>query len=963
MNHFLHKAAQYIYNQHNINELANISIILPTRRGTVLFKKELGKLSTKPFIAPKVISIEDFILTSTKLELLEPIDLVFELYNSIKTEDPTVKFELFMSWAPTLLKDFETIDQYLVNARQLFNFMTEAKAMERWNISEINSKNTHLATSVNKYFELFKTLYTVYENFNRSLKNKGKAYRGSAYRFLAENIETLLLEQNEIEKYYFLGFNALSLSEHKIIKSLVEAKKAETLWDSDEYYMGNLAKGQLAGKFLKNLKKEAELGKWNWLENELLTGSKTINIIGLNHQSQQPIVASHFLKLWASNTFNKSEIALVLADEAMLGTVLKHIPTEIGNYNITMGLGLKASPIFNLLENIFELNRFQKNDKFDESKINSRLLINILHSNLVKDWFFSQEINLNEKVIEIQNLNQLYISKQAICEFFHENNLVLIIIEGWENSTINAIQNIKKTVNIIFENIQNHSQTVQLYYQIFEKIFNRVEEIIHTNEAHINISALKSILFEIIRQTKLPFETNSTDQLQIMGMLETRTLDFERIIVLSANEGHLPAGKKAQSLIPFDALMELNMPTYGHQDAIMAYHFFRLLQQAKEVVILYTKPNANNGNNEKSRFILQIEHELALLNRNIKLEYPEIKFDFERNEKSKVDFQIEKNDEIISKIKEELSTKGLFATALNEFIACPLQYYFNRIAKIKEPNEIDENIGNDVFGLWVHKTLEMIDIEHLNKGIPLEKAHLIEIKNSIRQRLMADFNQYFNQLSIEEGMNLILLNVAEKVLTGYFENEINTAEFPQEVLAVEVNLHAENEILYQNKPLIIKIGGKIDKLTKIGNKIRIIDYKTGKVDTKNLDLKPAEFENNIEKILTDSKLDKFRQLWLYRYLYLKNKAENPSILFKKLSPAGINEVEAGIFSFRNNKAGFIQGPNFIGHPTETNEEFLRISEEIIEKIVLKILDKNQAFTMTADLKTCEYCNYKSICNR
>ncbi|MES2795156.1 MAG: PD-(D/E)XK nuclease family protein [Bacteroidota bacterium] len=958
MNHFLAKCANYIFNQHKINELANISVILPTRRGTLAFKKSLAQQAQTPFIAPKIIAIEDFILETTQLQLMEPIDLVFELFNAIKKVDEKVKFELFMSWAPTLLKDFESIDQYMVNAKQLFAYMTEAKALERWNISELKSNNINFETSVEKYFELFKTLHTVYEEFNNGLKAKGLAYRGSAYRYLAENVESLLLDRLSYVKYYFLGFNALSISEETIIKTLVDAQKAETIWDTDDYYMKNLSNGQLAGRFLKEIKKSGRFGTdWNWQENDLLLSPKNIKIIGLPNTSLQPIVAAHYLENWSTNNLTKQSTALVLADETILNTVISQIPESVGNYNITMGLSLKESPIYGLLESIFNLHRFLKFENNGIIKFNTRLIIKLLNHIYIKAWSQKYEINLAISIREIQDANQLFLNRSDLIKLLKFENLTEVVFEHWNDSPQIAITQLRKIIQSLSIIFEDNSPLELNYLTIVEKIINRVEVIVESNPENINISGLKSILFEILKQTKLPFESNQEDNLQIMGMLETRTLDFERIILLSANEGNLPSGKKSLSLIPFDALIANEMPTYGHQDAIMAYHFFRLLQKAKEIIVLYTNPSSSNGNKEKSRFILQIEHELAHLNKNITIEYPEIALDFSKKEKIDSDFEIAKTDKIVEIIKTQLQTKGLYITSINEYIRCEMLYYFNRIAKIEEPSEIDESIGNDIFGTWVHKTLENIDLENLKNGGIISKERLIEIKNTIRDRLGTDFQNNFGKLSLNEGMNLILLNVAERVLQGYFNNEINNGIFPQEILAVEENLMVNFPLIFENQIFNIKLGGKVDKIDKVGESIRIIDYKTGKVEPKSLRLDARKSEDmNIESFLTKPELDKMRQLWWYKYLFLKGEKQEEKF--------GLNyELEVGIYSFRNNKEGFMTGIKYFTNASETDEEFISISENIILQFLEKLLNQSTPFRMTPDLKLCEYCTYRSICNR
>ncbi len=966
MNYFLNKASQHIFSNHPTNQLANICIVLPTRRGCQAFKKEFGQLASHPILAPQIFAIEDFILNFTKLALFEPIDLLFELYNAFKQVDEKVNLEQFMSWAPTVLKDFESIDQYLVDAKQLFNFMTEAKAIERWGITDIQSKKPEYETSVNKYFELFKNLFTTYQIFNQSLAKQNKAYRGSAYRKLANEAEKILLENTVIQKYYFLGFNALSLSEHKIINTLIVAQKAEILWDTDNYYMENGHSGQIAGQFLKPYKFEASFGKtWKWQENKLTTRAINLKIAEVANKSLQPIIASHYLDMWAKKGEINQNTALVLADENMLLPILSQIPKSVENYNITMGLPLKISNIFGLIEILFELQTNLKSEK-NILKYNTRVLIKLLKHNIIQNSCEKNSINLNEIINFLIADNQVLTEKNQLFNLIGNKQITSLFFENWALNPQIAIQKLKEILAFIFENTVENDQIEIQFLAYFNNIFNRTTEILEATFSIINLKSLKTMLFELIRSQKIPFEGGQENALQIMGMLETRTLDFERIIMISTNEGFLPAGKKSNTLIPFDALTELNMPTFGHQDAVMAYHFFRLLQNAKEVVLIYIKPNSSNGNKEKSRFIMQIEHELVKLNPNITLEYPKFELDFKINEKLPNEFSIKKTDKIINQIKIDLETKGLFATALNEYQRCSMLYYFNRIAKIAEPDEIEQHIGNDIFGTWLHSTLENIGKELKAKG-QIEKTHLEIIASEIKNRLKIDFANQFPKHNLAEGMNHILLNIAEKVLVNYFENEIKNGVFPQEILALEQKFSVLLALKTENNIQKIKIGGKIDKIDKIENTIRVIDFKTGKVSQTDLELSNKIIENNndlfnMNYFLNDLKYEKLRQIWLYKYLIIKELQRSDSF-FNSIYDATTNQIEAGIYSFRNIGNGFLTSSKYIFPHIETDAEFITFSENILTIFIENLLDKNKDFSMTENLKTCENCSYRSICNR
>ncbi len=965
MNHFIPKCANYIFQKHSIAELAHVCVVLPTRRGVFFFKEALANEATKPFISPKILAVEDFILEATNLKLLEPVDLLFGLFTAYKSVETDAKFEHFMSWAPTLLKDFEGIDQYLVDTKQLFSYMTAAEAIKRWAITDWKNSNT--STSVSKYFELFKVLHQVYLTFNQALKEKGKVYRGSAYKHLAENIDTILIEKPSFKKYYFLGFNALSNSEQKIIKALVDAKLAETLWDTDQYYMVN-ANGQQAGLFLKAIKKEALFGPiWNWQTDDLIKNSKNIKIIGLPNASQQPKVASHYLEKWFENKPENTSTAVILADETLLPALITQLPESVGDYNITMGVSLKHSPIYSLIVSVFELHQSQKNVLHNQKlQFNTRLIIKILNHQYIKNWCQKQNISLQPVLQKIKSENDLFISDLQLKKHFPNDKLTESVFTHWQENPQNAVKSLFSLVEILEQVFdENQNSIEQEYLAHFYKILNRLQVIVENNLLNINILSLKQLLFELIKQEKIPFEGQPINQLQIMGMLETRTLDFDRIIITSLNETVLPSGKKSTSLIPFDGMQVNGMPTYGHQDAIMAYHFFRILQKAKEVILIYTLPKSLYGGNEKSRFIIQIEQELAKLNKNISLEYPNIKYKSNRPERPDSNLEVFKSDEIIEKIKQELQTKGLFATHMNSYVSCSMQYYLGRIAKIYVPDEIDNHIGADKFGSWIHKTLENISKEIMKKGEIISSEPLASMLINLDIRLKKEFANIYGNISLDSGMNLILLNIAEKILTGHFENEIETGQYPQEILALEKLLIVSTSIKIGEEIIEIKVAGKIDKIDIQGNNLRVIDYKTGKVEEKNINFKDKlTYEEKEFKLLTDKRLDKLRQLWLYRYLVLKSiHTTNGLAIGEKNIHPNQYDVEPGIYSFRNNKAGFMKGIKSFDQEDYSDKNFIATSEKIIGKFIEELLDSSKPFQLTADLQTCQFCGYKGICNR
>ncbi|MEA5259094.1 PD-(D/E)XK nuclease family protein [Arcicella aquatica] len=993
MQTFLDQAAEHIYKQHTLNQLSRVCIVIPSRRGVLYFKDALAKLSDKPFLAPDVLAIDDFVNTMTGVRQIDQVALLFELYDVFKEIDTNVVFERFMTWASTLLNDFDKIDQYLVDAKALFSYMTEAKALERWQmqLGESQREKNLKTDRTDRYFKLFENIYSVYLNLRERLKDKGLHYRGMAYRELAENVDKYILEKERHTKYYFVGFNALSDAEEAIIRTLLKKKNfAETLWDSDTYYLYN--KDQRAGNWLRQYKNGDEKNgktplfneEWKWQSEELLKGTKNIQIIGVSNASVQAKVAGDIYKNWqnAANTDDKSQTAIVLGDENLLVPVMNSLDESVKDFNITMGLSLRNSMLFTLIDALFELQRnlveFKTED--DETvkipKFSHRQIVRVLNHpflrryELVKFGVQQGEVQ-NENPIrktlrEITERNRVFLSSKELLEITENEPLFTTIFKHWYNKPRNAVKCLYELIDLlrdVYKDNQDAIETEYLYQ--FYLILQRMEVILQERGETVSIRSFKTFLYELIKQTKIPFESETDESLQIMGMLETRTLDFEKVIILSVNEKTLPQGKRQNTLIPFDALSDpqFNLPTHNHADAVMAYHFFRLLQRAKEIVLVHVLPSDTYGAGEKSRFILQIEHELAKLNKNLNITYPTVKFIGlgESEEVEETPLLIQKTDDILAFIEEEITDKGIFPSQLNQFLDCSLKYYFTRIAGIKQEEEVEEKIGVDTFGNWVHKNFENIDKNFVEKGSTIEKEGLQIVLENIDTYLDEAFKETNQGLKADDGMNFILYQIGETIVKKFINYQLNNELFPIELLDVEKTLKVSFNAIVNGKELAVKIAGRIDRLDRVsGNKIRVIDYKTGKVEAKDLLMKPEDFE---EKLLGDTDKDKFRQLWLYKYMVLKQMLSVKGLTIRGVKlPEDANEVSAGIYSFRNIDEGLLeQKINFtLG---ESAQEFVVASEKYLNRFVNELLDPAKPFEKTKDQTKCEYCDYRRICGR
>ena len=1024
---FLQQTAQRIFDAHG-ESMSEIWVILPTRRAVSVFLDELSALSDRPFLAPHALAVDDFITQAAGVQLIDSVSLLFELYEVFRAIDPLVEFEQFIGWATVLLADFDRIDQYLVSPSELFSYLTAAEALKRWQVNAPPQAAPILETAgTARYFKLFENLHTAYKALQERLDRQGLAYRGMAYRRLAQNVEAQIRDNLAYERVYFVGFNALSRAEEHIIQILLNAQKAEIFWDADQYYINDWR--QESGEFLRRYRKEGWLFSAqnnNDLSNDLLGTEKNIRIVGVPNASMQAKVAGKILSEWkaeeqydtngfdpASATARRSpKTAIVLADETLLIPVLYALDESVVDLNVTMGLSLKSSLLFTLVDTLFEMQRtvheFRTKDGRDLRipKYHHRHVVKVLNHPFVKQYErirnltwpggFAEtgEVLPPEPLFqwiakEIVKEQRVYLTEQEIRELGQDDPLVQILFARWPNEdpmrAIRLFYDLIEQLRDVYRVSQDAIEIEYLY--LFFTLLKQLEATLDrqaelADGTPVTVKSFRQFLYELIRQTSIPFTSEGKSRLQIMGMLETRALDFKRVIILSVNEGILPQSRKLNSLIPFDIAAELKMPTYREQEAVMAYHFYRLLQRATDIVLLHTTSTDAYGNSkgEPSRYIRQLEHELVekanrlseteretlfsegRLEEATRLRHPRIQLTkptvrFGRKGDSKVadlsTLSVPKTETIRAELIKTLTGKGLYPSYLNQFISCSMRFYFSRIVKISEEEDIEEKMGVAQFGDWVHKVLERLDQDYKLLNKPVDET-------IIRNLLAEEFNKSMKGRVIESGMNLLLYELAQKLMLDFQQEQGKLTGLT--VIGTEQTLETYLTVPMDGGDTIrVRIAGKVDRIEQYGDIIRIVDYKTGSVK-----LPDVKKEDLLEKLLGDGAQEKMRQVWLYRYLALKNIQEHGGLPRDRakldIFPAQGMPVEAGFYSFRDVQGGFKTNPVRFDS-NDDPDQYIRDSEALLQQLIHRLLDVNEPFRKTDKLDTCQYCDFKGICGR
>ncbi len=958
MQPFLQKLAAYIYT-HYPSKVSELCIVLPNKRAKIFLLHYLSKEFGKPIWAPAIYSIEDFISQLNGSQAIDEVTACFEFYTVYsKIEgDQAQSFDEFLTWAPTLLHDFNELDQYLIDTTALFNYLSDERAISLWNLG-----TKELSDFQKKYLRFWKSLSSYYTNYKQHLESKNLMFAGMAYRKAAEQCVPLTKNKNW-HKLIFAGFNALNAAEKVCIKALVDAGMADVLWDADEYYVNQAH--QEAGKFIREFKalfsKATKSGEFLWQGNELATGAKRIVIAGVAQQVGQAMVAGELLKEMTKNdTSNFKNHALVLADENLLMPVLHALPDEVKQFNVTMGYPLQHLSLHVLIDSIFTLHEnAQKFGKSGSGNTNRYYYHDlkkvILHPYIIAlagNGDHNHKKSLRNFIHELENENTLFVSFAKIEKYFSINNLpvfetVIDLLKPWQTDVIAALNTLLNLLQTLFQNwsrsdTQQYTMEREVAAQ-YTKILKRIHSLINDTSSSVvtEFKTLHSLVSQLVKSQSIAFIGEPLEGLQVMGMLETRTLDFETVILVSANEGILPAGKKENSFIPLELKSKFGLPTYADKDAIFGYHFYRLLQQAKEIYLIYNTETDEFGSGERSRFITQIQHELPTINKQVTIEEKRYTFDLDKHILNEP-IQLSKNAFVETKLL-ALIQKGLSPSLFNTYRDCSLKFYYKYIAGLEETEDPEEGIDTASFGTVIHAVLEKNYSSFVNQSLDVQK--LKQAFNDLSSKVENEFRAIQVNGDLTLGTNLLNVKVAEKYLQEFLATEIKLlGDLKKEGTTLKL-VHLEKELTstIEVNGLTINLKGKADRIDQIGNTIRIIDYKTGNVEASQA-LKIKDWE-----ALKDEKFNKGFQLLMYAYLWSKTENTNKF------------ELHSGIYSLRSLSKGLMLVS--VDGAYNLNGEMLQQFEDEVKVLLQEMLDKKKVFSQTSNHKICDNCAFKSICNR
>ena len=911
---FLEKIATVIIQNYS-DKLAETTIILPNKRAKVFLIEALKKETKQTILSPEIISIEDFVQDVASIRSVDSIELLFEFYEvylSVTEKQNQQSFELFANWAKTLLQDFNEIDRYLLDPSHVLSYLKDIEDIKKWGI-EVENKTKLLEN----YIDFWKLLPLYYDSLYTHLLNKEIGYQGLIYREAVNNLNHF---SNTISNrtYVFAGFNALNAAEEKIVQHLLALDQAKIYWDVDQTFLNDPYHD--TGLFVRRFKenwKHYKSNPFEWIVDDF-SQSKNIQVIGTPKTIGQAKLAGNIIENMIAENPETSldKVAIVLGEENLLMPILYSLPSSVGALNITMGYSSKNNPSQILIAKLFKMHTNALSRKGENYVFYYKDVLDILTHPLVEPY-----ANANNLVKIIKENNYTFITYNRLIELnSNTTKLFHLLFQKWESGAVGVLENISALLLLIKENFSNDNEEEKIAKAFVYAIFKVINKLItyYSQHKHIdNIDTLYAIYKQVIDVAEVSFEGEPLRGLQIMGVLESRVLDFETVIVTSMNEGKFPAGKSQNSFIPYDVKRELGLPTFKEKDAIYTYHFYHLLQRAKNIYLIYNTENDGLDAGERSRFITQLEVE--------KQPKHNLTFDIYNPSLPTTAYQamiVPKSEAVMERLR-DIAVAGFSPSALTSYIRNPIEFYFQKILRIREVEEVEENIALNTLGTIIHETLKALYEPFIAKFI--SEADISNCFKILDNEVLKQFKLVYKEGEIKKGRNLLAFEVAKRNVSNFLKMELESIRNGDAIQIIALEQTYERQFAHPSLPFPVLIKGNVDRIELRNGKIRIIDYKTGKVEKTNVILK------SWNGLTQELKNDKIIQVLAYAFMF-ENEAK------------GI-PIEVGIISFKNLKSGFL--PFGFKEDKELNvtvtSEILKNYLEEIAVLLNEIFDVNLPF--------------------
>jgi RecB family exonuclease len=930
-------------------DFRHTTIIVPSQRMISYLQAALFRKAGKPLLMPEMYTIDAWVQQLTPDPVIDPTIALFELFrifqaDPVEHEIPT--FDAFLAWGQLLLNDFDEIDRYLVDPKQLFKNLRDVREIEQWSFN-----GDDLSKGQQKFMAFWDKLGPYYFAFEKQLKQLECTTKGKAYRDLATQIDRVFAKDPK-RQFVFAGFNALSKAELSVFRQLTKMGRALVIMDSDRFYLDD--KFHEAGQFQRSLLQELEVKELPFVANELTTKTAEVELVACAQVTGQANVIGSVLNDLNPNELN--ETLVLLADEQLLPSLLQHLPKSIGKANITLGLPLKQTALRLWVDVLF---RIQENrERRGGGSIYFKDFIQLIHHPYI--------VAIADPASQ-RTLQEL--ESKMIYQNWHFVDLRQIVVEGvvgeifqrvftsWKGDWKLALQLIQET-NALFDASLTEQYTLEKSsIRVFSQSLVVLQNVLQESALEMTLHTFRTVFNLHWSKEHLAYFGNPLDGLQIMGLLETRGLDFKRILVLGLNEGKMPPTNPIQTLIPMDLRSFYGLPTPRDKQGLFAHHFYRLLHHAEKVLVTCAVGAEGIGGSEPSRYLTQLELELAQVNPEFKLTKSFYTLD---NQEKIGKREVQKTPQILKRL-DELLQDGLTYSKLNSFLECPLNFYYRYVLHIGEELKMEEEIESSTLGTIIHEVLEELYkpyvVRNDESGLQ-QRARQITPETydrmiaEVPKQLDAAFSEHFSddQRLWQTGTNhLNYVMSKETVLRVLRKEKQDRIDNPEKALFVE-ELESEYKVQttvdVNGAEKTVTLHGFIDRIDRVDGKWRVLDYKSGPVSENKVKLsanKDQSAEDALLKLISDQKKmydggKHALQLLIYSYLLDKQK--------------GIVPDEVGIFSF----VTVTESPFALKLDENLTMSRSEIVEFLLQRIISDMYDTSEPFKHNSHSKYCKFCN-------
>lgn len=959
MKPFLYQVASLFYEKWGA-EVSRLAFVFPNRRTGLFFQKYLSEVADTPLFSPTILTINDLFIQLSGKQSADRISMLFTLYDIyIRQSGSTETFDEFLYWGEMLLNDFDDIDKYMANARMLFSNVTDLREIENdfdflsdEQIAAIRSFWSSFyprgdTPNQQQFLAVWQVLYDLYEEFRATLTAEGKGYEGMIFREVVESMERGESPDLPYEQIVFVGLNALSVSEERFLAQLQKRKIADFYWDyvSDKVTDPDNKASYFVSRNRKSFPSSMKLPPEEKVKTE-------IEVIGIPSGIGQAKHVYTLLSDWCKEAEMSSEEALrtavILPDEHLLIPVLNAIPEQIRRINVTMGYPLAGTPVASLIEYILAL---QKNVRYIDRNplFYFRDVLPVLNHRYILST--SPEI-ISSLVKEITENNKIYISHTEL----EKTPLLEILftpvtgVEAFSDYLIKVLEELNKVMSALSDEEEEDApqRTNDLEQEFIFHYFttvNRMKEVMKDARIEMKIDTFFRLLKRVTDTITIPFHGEPLSGLQIMGVLETRALDFDRLIILSMNEGIFPQRKAANSFIPYNLRRGFGLPTYEHQDSVWAYHFYRLIERASHVSLLYDTRSNGLQTGEVSRFVHQLHYHYEVPMRDKLVVY-------NVSSSKTPPLAVPKREDIMRRLDayRKGGSKAISASAINTYLDCPLKFYFSVVEGIREEEEVSETIESDVFGSILHKVMEELYKPFQGKMVTVDLLKAIRKDTALLTGAIARAfaSEFFKTEVVRSltGQNYLIGEMIRKYVEKILERDGKLTPF--------VYIESErkiNGLISLSDHSEIRLKGFIDRVDEVLDAIRIIDYKSGSGTTTFSSIE--SLFNKEEKDRAKAVMQVFMYCWMYAHLTEnKGKTIQPGIYYVRslftdpFDPSVYHRIERGKSEKVEDFSGYAQA-----------------FEEGLRGCLDEIFNPEIPFTQTPTGKACSYCPFKGICGK